>query len=251
MASLQNEGLFDENERGEIRANTALLITEIRQAYQHAVDNSHHGRPHPVTWIHTGQRGRPRAVIDCEWLTWAISMRSTSHIAQYLQVSRPVVRAALLEYGLREQSEDPFLRSPSQGNPYRIAYTQRRSYTSPVSQLSDEQLDDMIARIRIHFPSAGVSMLYGYLRTLEQTVPRERIRLSLLRINPVQRLFGRSAIERRTYTVPGPNYLWHHDGQHGEHNSSVTNPYVYIVLIQVLSGGALWSMSSWMDTLVS
>jgi hypothetical protein len=28
-------------------------------------------------------------------------------------------------------------------------------------------------------------------------------------------VFQRITIRRRTYHVPGPNSLWHHDGQHG------------------------------------
>ncbi|KAJ7900776.1 hypothetical protein B0H13DRAFT_1560470, partial [Mycena leptocephala] len=46
-------------------------------------------------------------------------------------------------------------------------------------------------------------------------IPERRDRQSLLRIDPVQRVFQRITIRRRTYSVPGPNSLWHHDGQHG------------------------------------
>ena len=44
---------------------------------------------------------------------------------------------------------------------------------------------------------------------------RERIRASLLRIDPVQHVFKCICIRHRVYSVPGPNALWHHDGRHG------------------------------------
>jgi hypothetical protein len=59
-------------------------------------------------------------------------------------------------------------------------------------------------------------MLRGMLQRLGYRISRERITQSLLRIDPVQRVFQRILIRRRVYSVPGPNSLWHHDGQHGK-----------------------------------
>jgi hypothetical protein len=53
------------------------------------------------------------------------------------------------------------------------------------------------------------------LQRLGYRISRERITQSLVRIDPVQRVFQRIRIRRRVYSVPGPNSLWHHDGQHG------------------------------------
>jgi hypothetical protein len=58
-------------------------------------------------------------------------------------------------------------------------------------------------------------MLDGMLRHLGHRLPQERIRESLMRIDPIQQVFQRIRIHRRVYSVPGPNALWHHDGQHG------------------------------------
>ncbi|KAG8916566.1 hypothetical protein FRC02_003747 [Tulasnella sp. 418] len=90
-----------------------------------------------------------------------------------------------------------------------------QSFTRPVSVWSDDELDDAVRRLRIHYPTSGLSMLHGSFRAMGHNVPRERLRQSLLRIDPVERVFGRLKIKRRTYSVPGPNSLWHHDGQHG------------------------------------
>jgi len=59
-------------------------------------------------------------------------------------------------------------------------------------------------------------MLHGMLRQLGYRIPHERIHQSLYHIDPVQRIFGCILICRRTYSVAGPNALWHHDGQHGK-----------------------------------
>jgi hypothetical protein len=89
------------------------------------------------------------------------------------------------------------------------------SFTGPVSEISDDDLDMLLLRLRTHYRRAGLSMLNGMLRRLGHRVPTERIRQSLLRIDPVRRIFERIRIRRRDYRVLGPNSLWHHDGQHG------------------------------------
>lgn len=93
------------------------------------------------------------------------------------------------------------------------------SHTGPVSALSDSELDAVVVELRRHFHRAGITMLDGMLRRVGHRVPRERIRQSLIRIDPVHRVFERIRIRRGTYWVPGPNALWHHDGQHGRYNS--------------------------------
>ena len=105
------------------------------------------------------------------------------------------------------------------------------SFTGPLSTISDVALDDLISQLCSHFRRAGLTMLDGMLRRLGHRLPRERIRHSLMRIDPVQRVFQRIRIRRRVYSVPGPNSLWHHDGQHSKFsihlyvNKSLTNNY--------------------------
>ncbi|KAG8918181.1 hypothetical protein FRC02_002558 [Tulasnella sp. 418] len=83
------------------------------------------------------------------------------------------------------------------------------------STWSDQELDDAVRQLRILFPKAGITMMCGYLASLGQKVPQNRVGDSLRRVDPIQRVFGRIKIARRKYNVPGPNSLWHHDGQHG------------------------------------
>jgi hypothetical protein len=181
-------------------------------------------------------------------LWWAYSQRTTTGISRFLHVGRSTIQGALIEYGIAEPQQNPFLTDVSRTQddrvepgdivedhlldpelpvplqlPDEILHTNIAtptdppvvSFTGPVSSLPDHALDDIIIRLRSHYRRAGISMLDGMLRRLGHRVPRERIRESLMRIDPVQRVFQRIRIRRRVYSVPGPNSLWHHNGQHG------------------------------------
>jgi len=222
------------------------MQTDIRLLYEQSLDQSHHGHPTVVETVYTGRRGRPQIRIDPAFLEWAYAHRSTAGICRFLHVGRSVVRNALLEYGIARAQENPFLNeddtttilseddlldpgSPLPRDlPANILNTSSfspnassstiptlASFTGPLSTISDGVLDDLISQLRSHFRRAGLSMLDGMLRRLGHRLPRERIRESLMRIDPVQRVFQRIRIRRRVYSVPGPNSLWHHDGQHG------------------------------------
>jgi len=233
------------------------MQTDVRLQYEQSLDESHHGRPTIVETVYTGNRGRPRIQIDPDFLRWAYAHRSTTGISRFLHVGRNTVRRALLEYGIADPQENPFragleaeerededeafilqrddLLDPNISPPSTLPTELQSaaantlthnpqnapvvSFTGPLSTLPDDTLDDLIIRLRSHFHRAGISMLDGMLRRLGHRLPRERIRESLMRVDPVQRVFQRIRICRRVYSVPGPNSLWHHDGQHGQHIS--------------------------------
>jgi len=224
----------------------AVMRGDIRTQYDTSLSQSHHGSPSVVGVLRTGRRGRPRLVFDPTFLQWAMTQRPTSGIASFLTVGRTTLRQAILDHGLAEPGSNPFLPEgsgsiepsesvlvsdgddilepelplpldlpvelmdflPVPGHP--------TSSTATISTMTDEQLDNLLLRLKMHFRRAGITMLDGMLRRLGHRVPRERIRASLLRIDPVHRVFDRIRIRRRVYSVPGPNSLWHHDGQHGK-----------------------------------
>ncbi|KAJ7318081.1 hypothetical protein DFH08DRAFT_917574 [Mycena albidolilacea] len=193
--------------------------------------------------------------------------RSTASISRFLGVGRTTVRNALLEHGIAQPQESPFQQvdppSPEDTNPNdddildpdlpipsagefppevqnMVPSSQpTTSFTGPVSEISDDELDMLLLRLRTHYRHAGLSMLNGMLRRLGHRVPTERVRQSLLRIDPVRRIFERIRIRRREYRVLGPNSLWHHDGQHGEsvHNVRIERLWVDVTA-QV---GATWA----------
>ncbi|KAJ6450642.1 hypothetical protein C8R45DRAFT_1057192 [Mycena sanguinolenta] len=219
--------------------------------------------------------GRPRIYIDPDFLRWAYGQRSTASISRYLGVGQATVRNALLEHGIAQPQENPFqppteddtndegeaddindsthdnILDPTLPIPLAGEFPPEveelatpsqpaTSFTGPVSAISDDDLDTLLIRLRTHFRWAGLSMLDGMLRRLGHRVPMERLRQSLLRIDPVRRIFERIRIQRRDYHVLGPNSLWHHDGQHGllsVHNVRIERLWVDVTA-QV---GATWA----------
>ena len=215
------------------------MRNDIRIQYDHILNESHYGQPSVVGVLRTGRRGRPRLVFDPQFLQWAQQHRTTSGISTFLSVGRSAVRNALLEHGLAAPGTYPFstsnstsmeptiespnfaeddLLEPNLSVPDAIPADVAGSgcSTAAISSITDEDLDILLQRLRTHFRGAGIAMLDGLLRCLGQRIQRERIRASLLRIDPVRRVFERICIRCRIYSVPGPNALWHHDGQHGE-----------------------------------
>lgn len=86
---------------------------------------------------------------------------------------------------------------------------------------NDSELDAIISSLHELYPAAGETMLMGALRGMGLRITRHRLRASIRQVDPVQRLFERIRIERRVYSVAGPNALWHHDGQHSKYKSPV------------------------------
>ncbi|KAJ7109546.1 hypothetical protein C8R43DRAFT_904859 [Mycena crocata] len=203
---------------------------------------------------------------DPEFLRWAYGQRSTASIGHYLGVSQSVVRNALLEHGIVEQQTNPFpqntvvdapdvaakvedgiddildpdLPVPHQFPPDVKNLAQTTTlFTGPVFGISDDNLDTLLICLRTHYRRAGLSMLNGMLRRLGHCVPTERVHQSLLRIDPVCRIFERIRIRRRDYRVLGPNSLWHHDRQHG---LSVYNVHIERLWVDVTAQvGAAWA----------
>ena len=258
--------MFEPHEYTLLLTNISALQGDLRQLYNQAIDESHHGHPVIVEHIQTGSRGRPAIHINEDFLRWAYRLWTTSAISRFLGVSRRTVRNALLYYGIAEPQASPqaFIASGSppifsglenpEFNDHSDIQTTHNSlpspdgtaplaldtedpilnpiitfptslggvplppitsYTGPLSNIADADLDAVVRMLRHHYSRAGITMLDGLLRALGYHIPRSHIRESLLRIDPVQRVFERIRIRRRVYSVPGPNSLWHHDGQHG------------------------------------
>ena len=161
----------------------------------------------------TGRRGRPRKDCDPQFLAFAMDLRGPSGIAPVLGWSSKTVSRRALEYGLREPGTPVFRDyTHEDGSISRI----HQSTTRPMSNITDEQLDHLVFDILQVFPHFGRSMLHGRLQAMGHHVPRERLRLSYIRVHGVPGVFGDRTIQRKKYSVAGANSLWHHDGQHGK-----------------------------------
>ena len=129
--------------------------------------------------------GRPRALIDKERLEFFRSLHfKWTEISQIMGVSVKTLQRRAREWNIP-------------------------SYTV----ISDADLDVLLARHLESFPRAGEAMLRGYLVSQNVHIQRERLRSSLQRLSD-SRAERPGRIYRRTYAVPGPNFLWHIDGHH-------------------------------------
>jgi hypothetical protein len=83
------------------------------------------------------------------------------------------------------------------------------------TNISDNELDELLKELRYHQPFAGQIILMGILRARGIRIHRQRLRDSLHRIDSFG-MINRWAniIPRRVYKVAGPNSLWHIDGHH-------------------------------------
>ena len=138
----------------------------------------------------SGERGRPRVVISREMLDYLIGNHFTVHqVAQLLQTSTSTVRRRMREFGI----------------------TVRSTY----SLINDLQLDTLVRELQNQYPNCGYRLMKGHLAAMGHRIQESRIRDALRRVDPLG-VMSRwiRAIHRRTYTVAGPNALWHIDGNH-------------------------------------
>lgn len=87
--------------------------------------------------------------------------------------------------------------------------------TSMYTTISDSELDSVMSGLVSRFPQNGITMMRGHLRSLNIHITRARVHDSLMRISgDLVEVRRRNAIQRRVYSVPAPNCLWHIDGLH-------------------------------------
>ena len=81
--------------------------------------------------------------------------------------------------------------------------------------ISDDELDQRVRALQLHYPHCGLVLLCSLLRTQGIHVQRYRLRDCVLRIDPEHsQSRWRQPIQRRAYCVASPNALWHIDSQH-------------------------------------
>ena len=138
----------------------------------------------------TGQVGRPRFDVSKEQIEWlrAYSFKWVD-IAELLGISISTLNRRRYELGVSDEGS--------------------------FAAISDADLDSVVREISIEQPFSGIRLVRGVLDSRRIHVPRERVRMSLHRVDPVNVQLRRSIlVRRRQYSVAGPNSLWHIDGNH-------------------------------------
>lgn len=78
------------------------------------------------------------------------------------------------------------------------------------------QLDAVIQDMLEAFPTYGLAYLTGALKSMGHHVSQANISASYHQVTGVRAQFMHRPVERRVYSVPYVNSLWHHDGNHSE-----------------------------------
>ncbi|KAK7880188.1 hypothetical protein WMY93_033145, partial [Mugilogobius chulae] len=91
------------------------------------------------------------------------------------------------------------------------------SVSGMYSKCTDEELDDLVSRIKETMPHAGYRLVKGTLKAQGHRLQWSRVKASMHRIDSlgiVSRMTQLGCVVRRTYTVPCPKYLVHIDTNH-------------------------------------
>lgn len=162
-------------------------VTELTAQLQSLIETDRESYP-PAARICNGST--TRLDISSEHLTFLIECGfNLKDIAKFFNCSSKTIQRRIAEYGLQD--------------------------TWSFSNISQTDLDEIASLyIRLH-PNAGYRSFQAFLCSQGLKVKREHVRDCMVRVDPTgvsARL--RQCIQRRTYIVPGPNSLWHLDGNH-------------------------------------
>lgn len=196
-----------------LRQNVVDMVTLLNEIHE---DNQHPAGEPLKVYHYQLTGGRPKIVIDPNFLRSVSNRRQPSDIADLLPCCGRTVRRRLLEHGLAVPGPPVFVEfEDAEGQTIRV-HNFESVGRIPTFYISDELLDLAVFEILRVFPDFGLIMTTGQLRHFGIWVPRQRIRDSIVRVQGVPPTFGRRKIGRRPYSVAGPNCLWHHDGNHSE-----------------------------------
>ena len=97
-------------------------------------------------------------------------------------------------------------------SPITLRRRRRRECELPVGEnfhhISKDELDTLVARVLHNTPQAGLNLVFGATRARGLRLQRERIRDSLMRVDPITSILRNSRrVVRRTYSEPCPNAL--------------------------------------------
>ena len=173
----------------EILETVGIGLTLLQNA-QASASEARNREYHPAGLLPVNTRGRPRLDVSNTQLEYLLNIGfSCPRIANVLGVSLSIIRRKMIDCNL--------------------------SVSSVYSQISDDELDVLVADIKHTFPNCGYRLMRGHLLNQGHRVTQMRIRDSLHRVDPDGSVLRWAAtIQRRKYRVSSPLSLWHIDGNH-------------------------------------
>jgi hypothetical protein len=191
--------------------------------------------PHPaVVTLALGRTGRPRKEIDPKFLEEVLRRRTQTGIAKgislgpgQVSISSRTLRRRALELRLVDPGTPVMLRQEHDADTSRHSYVRNAASRGNMrsSNMTDEQLDGVMAEVLGNFPAFGRQMIEGEFRSRNLRIPNKRRRESYARVHGAPDPFTRRLIRKRVYNVAGPNSLWHHDGCHGTYTNLATTSF--------------------------
>lgn len=188
------------------------MIRDLDEGCTRSLDPLPEGESLLVSYTTHAGPGRPRIDFDPDILACALELRGTHQLAGVLECSSRTIRRRALELGLRPPGRPVFtVQETADGEVARVYQPPARQF----SQISHDDLVGIVSEALVIFPYFGNKLMDGYLKSLGYHIPRDAIRSALQEVRGAPAVFGARPIHRVKYRVPGPNSLWHHDGQHG------------------------------------
>jgi hypothetical protein len=178
-------------------AEKTVIKSGVHEMLQHLEDaaslSSDPADAPPLTTsclVHTGRPRRPSLYISRDVLAAALQYCGPTHLAHIFNCSSRTIRHIALGYGLVEPGPPVYVDYLHEdGNVYRF-YT---SSTGSVSDLSDDDLDSLIADMVQRFPNFGRRMIDGHLKHLSHCVPCSHVQASYIRVHsPPAASFGQT-----------------------------------------------------------
>ncbi|KAG8691154.1 hypothetical protein FRC11_006349 [Ceratobasidium sp. 423] len=197
----------------DARESISAMIHDLDQGCVASLDPLPGGESIVVTYRSSrAGTGRPRIEFDPQLLSYALELRGSHELAFVLGCSSRTIRRRALELGLVEPDHPVCTwEETSPGDMVPVFHQPTRNF----SEIADQELLRVISEALSIFPYFGNKLMAGYLKSRGLSIPRDRVRWALQEVKGAPGVFGARAIHRVKYQVPGPNSLWHHDGQHG------------------------------------
>ena len=175
---------------GDVYDNIILKLREVFTTIRDKDSSIENSSSHRPGQHYSGNCGRPKFIISQEQLEYLMANGfNAADIGRMLGVSLSTVRRRMKEYGINT--------------------------SRPFSDLSDDDLIDLLRETKKECPRSGYRMMLGYLRARGYRVPQLRVRQMLRKQDPEGTVIRwMSTVHRRVYSVSGSNALWQIDGNH-------------------------------------
>lgn len=134
------------------------------------------------TCTYSGKWGKPRYAIERAQLEFLVRKHfSIPNIAILLRESESTVKRRLEECGI--------------------------SIRSSYADITNDELDDIVTEIKLHFPNAGIRTMIGHLESKGIHIQEVHVRESMHRVDPegiIERWLRLKPVQRRKYQVRSP-----------------------------------------------